>query len=73
MPIVPDGWLDLLLAGNLQMCLVLELDRGTLEQRAWRRKVRSLLAYARSPYQERFGTTSLTVAVVTTAGRRALG
>lgn len=72
-PIVPDGWIDLLLSGNLQMCLVLELDRGTVEQRAWRRKIRSLLAYARGPYQERFGTTSLTVAVVTTAGEKRLG
>ena len=66
--VIPDGWLDLRLAGRGQIAVALELDRGTTEQRRWRRKIRALLAWANGPYQQRFGTTSLTVAVVATPG-----
>lgn len=70
--VVPDAWLDLRVDGTYQVCLVLELDRGTEEQKAWRRKVHGLIAYANGPYQEAFQTTSLTVAVATTAGQKRL-
>lgn len=66
--VVPDGWLDLRVEGAYQVCLALELDRGTEEQKVWRRKVRGLLAYANGPYQEAFQTKSLTIAVVATSG-----
>ena len=66
--VVPDGWLDLRVNGAYQVCLALELDRGTEEQKVWRRKVRGLLAYANGPYQDAFQTRSLTIAVVATSG-----
>ncbi|MGE0229245.1 MAG: replication-relaxation family protein [Dehalococcoidia bacterium] len=72
MRVMPDGWLDLRIDGSYQVCLALELDMGTEEQKAWRRKVRGLVAYANGPYQEAFGTRSLTVAVATTAGEKRL-
>ncbi len=68
--IVPDGWLDFHLGGVARMCVLLELDRGTIEQRAFKRKLRGLVAYAAGPYQTVFGTTSLTVAIATTAGEQ---
>lgn len=67
--VIPDAWVDLRLLGRYQECYAIELDRGTTEQRAWRRKVAALIAYASGPYQERFGTASLTIAVVATPGR----
>ncbi len=67
--IVPDGWLTFHLRGQAQMSIVLELDRGTVEQRPFQRKIRGLLAYAAGPYQQFFGTTSITVAIATTAGK----
>lgn len=70
--VVPDAWLDLRVDGSYQVCLVLELDRGTEEQKAWRRKVQGILAYANGPYQEFFETRSLTVAVITTSGDKRL-
>lgn len=70
--VVPDGWLDIRVRGAYQVCLALELDRGTEEQKVWRRKVRGLVGYANGPYQEAFGTKSLTVMVVATAGDRRL-
>lgn len=70
MSVVPDAWLDLHVGGKQRMCLVLELDRGTIEQRAMKRKLRGLLAYAGGPYQEEFGTSSLTILLATTAGKR---
>ncbi|MBE0610053.1 MAG: replication-relaxation family protein [Dehalococcoidia bacterium] len=70
--VVPDGWLDIRVDGAYQVCLALELDRGTEEQKVWRRKVRGLLAYANGPYQEAFQTKSLTVAVVATPGDKRL-
>jgi hypothetical protein len=70
--VVPDAWLDLRIQQTFQVCLAVELDRGTEEQKRWRRKVANLLRYANGPYQEAFGTRSLTFAVVTTAGERRL-
>ncbi len=70
--VVPDGWIDLRVRGEYQVCLALELDRGTEEQKVWRRKVRGLTAFANGPYQEIFQTKSLTVAVVATTGDRRL-
>lgn len=72
MAVVPDGWLDVRVKGAYQVCLALELDRGTEEQKVWRRKIRGLLAYANGPYQDAFQTKSLTVAVVATSGDRRL-
>src|SRR5207237_2660327 len=71
--VVPDAWLDFRIGGPYQVCLAVELDMGTEEQKKWRRKVRALLAFANGPYQEAFGTTSLTIAVVVTAGEKRLG
>jgi hypothetical protein len=70
--VVPDGWLDFRVNGSYQACLAVELDRGTEEQKAWRRKVRGLLAFANGPYQEVFQTRSLTIAVVATSGDQRL-
>lgn len=70
--VIPDAWLDMRVDSAYQVCLVIELDRGTEEQKAWRRKIRGLFAYAAGPYQEAFGTKSLTIAVLTTAGDKRL-
>lgn len=66
--VIPDAWLDFSLAGRARMSLLLELDRGTIEQQAFMRKVRGLLALAAGPYAATFGTTSLTLVFATTAG-----
>jgi len=66
--VIPDGFLDLRLHGQRQACVALELDRGTVEQAKWRQKVHGLIATAKGSYQQRFNTTSLTVAVIATPG-----
>ncbi len=69
--VVPDGWLDIrvhLPGGDYQCCLALELDRGTIQQRAWRQKLKALLAWSRGPYLNVFGTSALTIAVACTTG-----
>lgn len=66
--VVPDAWLDFALRAQARMSIVLELDRGTTEQLAMKRKLRALLAYADGPYQQTFQSTSLSIAVATTAG-----
>jgi hypothetical protein len=68
--VIPDGWLEFHLRGESRLCVALELDRATEEEGAFKRKARSLLAYAAGPYQEAFGVDSLTVAFVTTGGPR---
>jgi hypothetical protein len=70
--VIPDAWLDLRLQDKYQVCLAIELDRGTEEQKRWRQKVVHLIAYASGPYQEAFGTRSLTFTVITTAGDKRL-
>lgn len=69
--VIPDGWLDLrvILPGSTdRYCIALELDRGTTEQRAFRRKIARWVAAADGPYQHAFGTDLLTVAIVATPG-----
>ena len=66
--VIPDGWIDLRVESRHQIAIALELDRGTTDQRRWRRKVAALLAWADGPYQARFATRSLTIAVVATPG-----
>lgn len=66
--VIPDGWVDLRIAGRYQECYAFELDRGTTAAKPWRRKVAALVAYADGPYQQAFGTRSLTVAVIATPG-----
>jgi hypothetical protein len=66
--VIPDAWVDLGIGGRYRMCLSLEVDRGTEEQKKWRSKVAALLTWAQGPYRERFDTDSLTVAVIATPG-----
>jgi hypothetical protein len=66
--VIPDAWLDVHVAQRARVCVLLELDRGTTEQRPFKRKLRALLAYADGPYQAQFDTESMTVAIATTAG-----
>lgn len=66
--VIPDAYVDLVVANPYQLCLSVEIDRGSEEQKAWRRKVRALVAYAEGPYIGAFGTDALTVAVVATPG-----
>lgn len=66
--VIPDAWLDLRVHDREQVCVLLELDRGTEDQRPFRRKVRGLLAASHGAYQALFGTQSLTIAVATIAG-----
>jgi hypothetical protein len=68
--VVPDAWFSLLVEPAYEAAIALELDRGTEDQRQWRRKVRALVAWSKGPYQAAFGTTALTVAVVATPGVR---
>lgn len=69
--VIPDGWLDLRVAlpdGVDRYCIALEIDRGTTEQKAFRRKIAHWVAAADGPYREMFGTDLLTVAIVATPG-----
>lgn len=68
--VIPDSWLDFRINDSSQMCLALELDRGTEGQTKWRRKVQALMFWSGDPYRERFETTSLTIAVVATPGNK---
>lgn len=68
--VIPDAWVDLRIEGRYQECYTIELDRGTTEGKAWRRKVAALVSYADGPYQQAFATTSLTIAIVATPEAR---
>lgn len=69
--VIPDGWADVRVAmpdGIDRQCIGFELDQGTHEQKAYRRKAAAWIDAAAGPYQEVFGTDLLTVAVVATPG-----
>ncbi|MGH2530904.1 MAG: replication-relaxation family protein [Thermomicrobiales bacterium] len=69
--VVPDAWIDLVLAGE-PMGIALELDRGTERDAQWRRKVAGLVALGAGPYREAFAADSMTVAVIATGGAHRL-
>lgn len=64
----PDTWVDLRVAragqSPLRFPLVIELDRGSEEQRQFREKIRTLLALIDGPYQEHFQTEYVTFAII---------
>ena len=74
--IVPDGYFCIRdpqrPEGNDRACFALELDRGTVKRRNWRRKIRAYLEYTSTgKYEQRYGTRSLRVLTVVQTARRA--
>jgi len=68
--VVPDGWVNFLLNGHTQVCIWLEVDRGTEKEKTFRRKIAVILEFIRYHYVETFGTPSVTVAFATTERQR---
>ncbi|KJS53438.1 hypothetical protein VM98_25310 [Streptomyces rubellomurinus subsp. indigoferus] len=68
--VIPDAWFQLTALGQPALSIALELDRGTEEQKYWRRKVAALCSWATGPYRKAFETDNLTVAVVVPTSRR---
>jgi len=69
--IVPDGYGRLRRASS-QACFFLELNNGSQEKKAFRRKVRGHLLFAHGPYQERYRSQSLTALLVSNQGEMRL-
>src|SRR5205823_12910712 len=64
-PVIPDGWIDFRIRDHTQICIWLELDMGTMDQKPFRKKVAALIEYAKNGYTQAFGTPSLTIAFAT--------
>jgi hypothetical protein len=62
--VIPDGWFQLAVGKEAPQSIALELDRGTEEQKFWRRKVAALVTWANGPYRAAFKTDNITIAVV---------
>ena len=63
--VVPDGWLDFR-RGKEQSCFLLEVDRGTEDIKVFKEKIRSLVHFSKTSYQEIFHTPSITIVFATT-------
>ena len=68
-PVIPDGWIDFRLNEKTQLCIWLEMDMGTMDQKPIRKKISSLIDFSRQSYEQVFGTPSLTIVFATTAGQ----
>jgi hypothetical protein len=68
--VIPDGWFQLQEGDDLPVSISVEVDRATTDQKAWRRKVAALAAWAEGPYKDAFETDNLTIAVLTPTTRR---
>jgi Replication-relaxation len=68
--VIPDAWFQLRVGTGPAFSFSLELDRGSEDQKAWRRKIAALAAWAVGPYKEAFATDNLTIAVVTPDANR---
>ena len=69
-PVIPDGWIDFRIREHTQVCIWLEMDMGTMDQKPFRRKIASIVAFSKEGYRQVFGTPSLTVAIATPEGER---
>ena len=69
---IPDGWIDFRLNEKTQLCIWLEMDTGTMDQKPFRKKISSLIEFSRQSYEHIFGTPSLTIVFATPAGERRL-
>jgi hypothetical protein len=70
--VIPDGWIDFRLGEKTQLCIWLEMDMGTMDQKPFRKKISSLIDFSRQSYEHIFGTPSLTIVFATPAGERRL-
>ena len=73
--VIPDAYVRLLLRRDgraYELGWAVEIDRATVPGRAFRRKVRRLLAYAEGPYQAWAQSSALTIVVITTGGEKRL-
>jgi Replication-relaxation len=68
--VVPDGWIDFRIGERTQVCVWLEMDMGTMDQKPFRQKIASIVAFSREDYRQVFGTPSLTVAIASPAGEQ---
>jgi len=60
----PDAWVQLAIAkpeGIKQRCLVIEIDRASEYQLAFRKKIRHLLHYRKEAYRQQFDTESIAI------------
>ncbi|MFG3228233.1 replication-relaxation family protein [Kitasatospora sp. NPDC048194] len=61
--VIPDAWFEVLVLDE-SVCVALELDRGTEQQKYWRRKISALTAWAIGSYRSDMQAQNLTVATV---------
>jgi hypothetical protein len=55
----PDGWLDIVIANRDRYCFLLEVETGTHEAAAVKKKIHDLVLFADKGYQAVFGTDIL--------------
>ncbi len=69
-PVIPDAWLNFHFPHTTpsQRPILLEIDRGTEQQKYFKRHVQSRMSFVRKdgPYQSLFGTSAVTIAYATT-------
>ncbi len=70
--VIPDGWIDFRLNDKTQLCIWLEMDMGTMDQKPFRKKISALIDFSRQSYEHIFGTPSLTIVFATPAGEQRL-
>jgi hypothetical protein len=73
--VVPDAWVNAMVQNGLQQefaPLLIEVDRGTQWQQAFKQRLCSRLSFIRpkGTYERIFGTKSVTIVYLTTAGER---
>ncbi len=62
---IPDAYMNIQIADHTEPIFA-EIDKGTQSEAQWSKKVLGLITAAMHPYQEAFGITQLTFAVLTT-------
>lgn len=70
--LVPDGFVEFHIemeARRLRACVLFEVDRGTVEARQFKRKIRAYLTYLKTGrFTKKYKARSVTIAYPTTAG-----
>src|SRR3954452_13876078 len=68
--VIPDAWFQLAQGMQSPYSIALEFDRGTEDQKVWRRKIAAYAEWVSGPYMQAFETDNVSVAVVCPDHRR---
>src|SRR5207302_6080053 len=66
----PDAWIKFVVNNEYSVCLWVEIDMGTMDQRPFRRKINQIVQFAKTEYQKVYLADNITVVYLNPLGEK---